>query len=46
MLASHDWKLRHAGFMAIASVAEGTSKVITLPQVNSMVTDALRGDAK
>ena len=28
MLASHDWKLRHAGLMAIASVAEGTSKVI------------------
>ena len=30
MLASHDWKLRHAGLMAIASVAEGTSKVIIL----------------
>jgi len=28
MLASHDWKLRHAGLMAISSVAEGTSKVI------------------
>ncbi|KAI0253631.1 armadillo-type protein [Lactifluus subvellereus] len=28
MLASHDWKLRHAGLMAIASVAEGTSKVM------------------
>jgi importin-5 len=28
MLASHDWKLRYAGLMAIASVAEGTSKVI------------------
>lgn len=28
MLASHDWKLRHAGLMAIASVAEGTSKVV------------------
>lgn len=30
MLASHDWKLRHAGLMAIASVAEGTSKVTAL----------------
>ena len=28
MLASHDWKLRHAGLMVIASVAEGTSKVM------------------
>ncbi len=28
MLASHDWRLRHAGLMAIASIAEGTSKVI------------------
>ena len=28
MLTSHDWKLRHAGLMAIASVAEGTSKVM------------------
>ncbi|KAI0264225.1 ARM repeat-containing protein [Gloeopeniophorella convolvens] len=28
MLASHDWRLRHAGLMAIASVAEGTSKVM------------------
>ncbi|KAI0032084.1 ARM repeat-containing protein [Vararia minispora EC-137] len=27
MLASHDWRLRHAGLMAIASVAEGTNKV-------------------
>lgn len=31
MLASHDWRLRHAGLMAIASVAEGTSKVIVAP---------------
>ncbi|KDQ51416.1 hypothetical protein JAAARDRAFT_185002 [Jaapia argillacea MUCL 33604] len=28
MLASHDWRLRHAGLMAIAAVAEGTSKVM------------------
>ena len=28
VLASHDWKLRHAELMAIASVAEGTSKVL------------------
>jgi hypothetical protein len=41
MLASHDWKLRHAGLMAIASVAEGTSKVIaclelTRPRLTSL----------
>ena len=28
MLASHNWKLCHAGLMAIASVTEGTSKVM------------------
>ncbi|KZT18501.1 ARM repeat-containing protein [Neolentinus lepideus HHB14362 ss-1] len=28
MLASHDWRLRHAGLMAIAAVAEGTHKVM------------------
>lgn len=27
MLASYDWRLRHAGLMAIAAIAEGTSKV-------------------
>ncbi|KAI0761084.1 ARM repeat-containing protein [Trametes elegans] len=25
---AHDWRLRHAGLMAIASIAEGTSKVM------------------
>ncbi|KAI0644762.1 armadillo-type protein [Trametes meyenii] len=28
MLASHDWRLRHAGLMAVAAIAEGTSKVM------------------
>lgn len=28
MLASHDWRLRHAGLMAIAAIAEGTNKVM------------------
>ncbi|KAI0827529.1 ARM repeat-containing protein [Trametes gibbosa] len=28
MLASHDWRHRHAGLMAIAAIAEGTSKVM------------------
>ena len=28
MLMSHDWKLHQAGLMAIASVAEGMSKVM------------------
>lgn len=27
MLASHDWRQRHAGLMAIAAMAEGTSQV-------------------
>jgi hypothetical protein len=27
MLASHDWKHRHAGLMAIANLAEGTAEV-------------------
>jgi hypothetical protein len=46
MLASHDWKLRHAGLMAIASVAEGTSKVTPLPCASACVTDIFPGDAK
>ncbi|KIM73570.1 hypothetical protein PILCRDRAFT_829051 [Piloderma croceum F 1598] len=28
MLASYDWRLRHAGLMAIAAIGEGTSKVM------------------
>ncbi|KAF4565293.1 hypothetical protein EYR36_001863 [Pleurotus pulmonarius] len=28
MLASYDWRIRHAGLMAIASIAEGTGKVM------------------
>ena len=28
MLVSHDWRLRHAGLMAIAAIAEGTNKVM------------------
>jgi hypothetical protein len=31
MLASYDWRLRHAGLMAIAAIAEGTSKVRSSP---------------
>ncbi|KAH0825819.1 armadillo-type protein, partial [Lanmaoa asiatica] len=30
MLASYDWRLRHAGLMAIAAIGEGTSKVMQL----------------
>ncbi|KAF9236016.1 armadillo-type protein [Melanogaster broomeanus] len=30
MLASYDWRLRHAGLMAIAAIAEGTSKIMQL----------------
>lgn len=28
MLVSHDWRLRHAGLMAITHIAEGTYKVM------------------
>ncbi|KZT64897.1 ARM repeat-containing protein [Daedalea quercina L-15889] len=40
MLASHDWRLRHAGLMAIAAIAEGTSKVMQeeLGKVVDLVT--------
>ncbi|PIL26735.1 hypothetical protein GSI_11149 [Ganoderma sinense ZZ0214-1] len=40
MLASHDWRLRHAGLMAIAAIAEGTSKVMQqeLGKVIELVT--------
>ncbi|OBZ65152.1 Importin subunit beta-3 [Grifola frondosa] len=40
MLASHDWRLRHAGLMAIAAIAEGTSKVMQheLGKVVNLVT--------
>lgn len=31
MLASYDWRLRHAGLMAIAAIGEGTSKVLCHP---------------
>jgi hypothetical protein len=28
MLASYDWRARHAGLIAISSIAEGTGKVM------------------
>jgi len=28
MIASYDWRARHAGLMAIAAIAEGTGKVM------------------
>jgi len=27
MMASYDWRVRHAGLMAIGAIAEGTGKV-------------------
>jgi hypothetical protein len=30
MLASYDWRVRHAGLMAIAAIGEGTGKVCCL----------------
>ena len=27
MMASYDWRIRHAGLMAIAAIGEGTGKV-------------------
>ncbi|KAL4079008.1 armadillo-type protein [Scleroderma citrinum] len=40
MLASYDWRQRHAGLMAIAAIAEGTSKImqIELGKVVALVT--------
>ncbi|KAI0077247.1 ARM repeat-containing protein [Panus rudis PR-1116 ss-1] len=40
MLASHDWKARHAGLMAIAAIAEGTNRVMAeeLGKVVDLVT--------
>ncbi|KAH7909589.1 ARM repeat-containing protein [Hygrophoropsis aurantiaca] len=40
MLASYDWRLRHAGLMAIASIAEGTAQVMQgeLGKVVDLVT--------
>lgn len=29
MMASYDWRARHAGLMAVAAIAEGTAKVYT-----------------
>ncbi|KAG6876222.1 hypothetical protein C0993_004847, partial [Termitomyces sp. T159_Od127] len=36
MLASYDWRVRHAGLMAIAAIGEGTSKVM-LEQLGKVV---------
>jgi hypothetical protein len=30
MMASYDWRVRHAGLMAVAAIAEGTAKVCGL----------------
>ncbi|KAI0090866.1 ARM repeat-containing protein [Irpex rosettiformis] len=40
MLVNHDWRLRHAGLMAIAAIAEGTNKVMQkeLGKVVELVT--------
>ncbi|PCH35440.1 ARM repeat-containing protein [Wolfiporia cocos MD-104 SS10] len=40
MLASHDWRQRHAGLMAIAAIAEGTNKIMQheLGKVVELVT--------
>lgn len=40
MLANYDWRQRHAGLMAIAAIAEGTSKImqIELGKVVDLVT--------
>ncbi|TFK34400.1 ARM repeat-containing protein [Crucibulum laeve] len=40
MMASYDWRVRHAGLMAIAAIAEGTGKVMQneLGKIVDMVT--------
>ena len=37
LLASHDWMQRHAGLMAIASIAEGTRQAIE-PKLDQIVS--------
>ncbi|KAG6865210.1 hypothetical protein C0991_004411 [Blastosporella zonata] len=43
MLASYDWRVRHAGLMAIAAIAEGTGKVM-LEQLGKVVEGQLCTD--
>ena len=43
MLASYDWRVRHAGLMAIAAIGEGTSKVrIVCLSISTSLTIFLR----
>ncbi|KAG5635297.1 hypothetical protein H0H81_011779 [Sphagnurus paluster] len=44
MLASYDWRVRHAGLMAIAAIGEGTGKVMQneLGKIVDMVTPMFR----
>ncbi|KAG6825124.1 hypothetical protein H0H92_004620 [Tricholoma furcatifolium] len=43
MLASYDWRVRHAGLMAIAAISEGTGKVM-LEQLGKIVDGQLCTD--
>ncbi|KAG5341390.1 hypothetical protein C0989_010919 [Termitomyces sp. Mn162] len=43
MLASYDWRVRHAGLMAIAAIGEGTGKVM-LEQLGKVVDGQLCTD--
>ena len=43
MLASYDWRVRHAGLMAIAAIGEGTGKV--RPSVGLCLYDSSADDA-
>jgi hypothetical protein len=38
MLASYDWRLKHAGLIAIAAIGEGTSKACVLVGINKDLT--------
>ena len=40
MMASYDWRVRHAGLMAIAAIGEGTGKVMQkeLEKIIELVT--------
>ncbi|KAK7012698.1 armadillo-type protein [Favolaschia claudopus] len=44
MMASYDWRVRHAGLMAVAAIAEGTAKVMEneLGKVVELVTPMFR----
>ena len=46
MKAKYDWRIRHAGFMAIAAIGEGTGKLRFGLLVRLFFMNDIPGDAK